>query len=153
MVFSWDKKMMERWYLLVTEKFLFWTFPWWEISSFFSQKADVKVKFTWSFWDFHDIAGPRKYVFSGSEFFSAAGLTSNFGPGCKPQTLDMAPIRLSGLQLVELISRTPNYVGKSLKLSSNNICINETGFPHKILLTDGQVSNFLNLLQIIFRLI
>ena len=29
------KKWMERWYLLVTEKLLFWTFPWWEMRSFF----------------------------------------------------------------------------------------------------------------------
>ena len=34
-VFSWAKELMERWYLLITEKVLFWTFPWWEIRSFF----------------------------------------------------------------------------------------------------------------------
>ena len=34
-VFFWVKKLMERWYLLVTEKLLFWTFRWWEIRSFF----------------------------------------------------------------------------------------------------------------------
>ena len=39
-------------------------------------------------------------------------------------------------------SRTWNAVGESLRLSSNNICTNETDFPHKILVTDGQVSNF-----------
>ena len=32
------KKFMERWYLLVTEKFLFWTFRGWEIRSFFQSK-------------------------------------------------------------------------------------------------------------------
>ena len=37
-VFFWVKKLMERWYLLVTEKFLFWTFRWWEIRSFLSAK-------------------------------------------------------------------------------------------------------------------
>ena len=36
----WDKKLMERWYLLITEKFMFWAtefwaFRWWEIRSFF----------------------------------------------------------------------------------------------------------------------
>ena len=35
----WVKKLMARWYLLVTEKFLFWTFPWWEIGSFFQPKS------------------------------------------------------------------------------------------------------------------
>ena len=34
-VFSWAKKLIERWYLLITEKVLFWTFLWWEIRSFF----------------------------------------------------------------------------------------------------------------------
>ena len=37
-VFFWSKKFMERWYLLITEKFLFWTFCWWEIRSFFQSK-------------------------------------------------------------------------------------------------------------------
>ena len=96
----WTKKLMET-YLLITKKFLFWTFREWEIRSlfetkvsekmivlatdlllfwffrgwkirhflkqkvdgsvmgnnglFFSQKVDVKVIFTWSFWASHDI--------------------------------------------------------------------------------------------------
>ena len=37
-VFFLVKKFMERWYLLVTEKFLFWPFRWWEIRSFFQAK-------------------------------------------------------------------------------------------------------------------
>ena len=45
-VFFWVKKLMERWYLLVTEKLLFWTFWWWEMWSFFSQKIDEKMIFT-----------------------------------------------------------------------------------------------------------
>ena len=65
------KKLRERRYLLITEKFLFWAtekflflaFRWWEIRSFFSQKVDVKVIFTWSFWAFHDFQGPGKYGF------------------------------------------------------------------------------------------
>ena len=61
-VFFWVKKLMERWYLLVTEKFLFWTFRWWEIRSFFTQKVDEKMIFTWSFWAFYDIPAPGKYV-------------------------------------------------------------------------------------------
>ena len=65
-VFFWVKKLMERWYLLVTEKFLFWSFRWWGIRSFFSQKFYGKMIFTWSFWAFHDIAGLGKYGFSCS---------------------------------------------------------------------------------------
>ena len=66
-VFFWVKNLMQRWYLLVTEKFLFWTFRWWEIRSFFSQKVDGKMIFTWSFWAFYDIPGPGKYGFSRSD--------------------------------------------------------------------------------------
>ena len=45
-IFFWDKKLMERWHLLITQKFLLWTFWWWEIRSFFSQKVDAKIIFT-----------------------------------------------------------------------------------------------------------
>ena len=62
----WVKKLMERWYLPVTEKFLFWTFRWWEIRSFLRQKVDGKIIFTWSFLAFHDIPRPGKYDFSCS---------------------------------------------------------------------------------------
>ena len=64
--FFWLKKLMER-YLLVTKKFLFWTFRWWEIWSFFSQKVGRKMIFTWSFWAFHDVPRLRKYGFSCSD--------------------------------------------------------------------------------------
>ena len=63
-VFFWVKKLIERWYLLVTEKFLFWTFRWWEIRSFFQPeswwKDDIYLVFlsfpwysrTWEIWFF-----------------------------------------------------------------------------------------------------
>ena len=35
----WAKKIMEIWYLLITENFLFWTFQEWEIRSFFEAKS------------------------------------------------------------------------------------------------------------------
>ena len=38
MVFFWAKRLMERWYLLITEKFLFWSFRRWKIRSFFQPK-------------------------------------------------------------------------------------------------------------------
>ena len=66
----WVKKLIEKWYLLVTEMFLFWTFWWWEIRSFFSKKVDGKMIFTWSFWALHDISGLRKYGFSCSDCFT-----------------------------------------------------------------------------------
>ena len=62
-VFFWVKKLMERWYLLVTDKFLFWTFRWWEIRSFFTQKVDGKMIFTWYFSAFYDIPALGKYGF------------------------------------------------------------------------------------------
>ena len=63
-VLLWAKMLMERWYLLITEKFLFWTFQWWQIRSFISHKFDGKMIFTWPFWAFHDITGLRKFGFS-----------------------------------------------------------------------------------------
>ena len=62
--FFWVKKLMERWYSLVTEKFLFWTSRWWEIRCFFRPKGwwkdDNYVVFlsflrysrTWEIWFF-----------------------------------------------------------------------------------------------------
>ena len=45
-VFSWAKKLIERLYLLITEKVLFWALRWWEIQSFLSQEVDGKMIFT-----------------------------------------------------------------------------------------------------------
>ena len=45
MVFFWARTLMERWYLLVTEKFLFWTFRWWEIRFFFSAKVLMERRY------------------------------------------------------------------------------------------------------------
>ena len=65
----WAKTVMKRRYLLITEKFFVWTFRWWEMRSFFSQKVDGKMIFTWSFWPFYDIPGLEKYGFLRSDFF------------------------------------------------------------------------------------
>ena len=63
-VFSWAKKLTEIWCLLITGKFLFWTFRWWEIRSFFQPKSwwkdDIYMVFlsflwysrTWEIWFF-----------------------------------------------------------------------------------------------------
>ena len=56
----WAKKLMKRWYLLITEKFLFLTFWRWEIRSFFNQKVGGKMIFTCSFWAFNNIPGLGK---------------------------------------------------------------------------------------------
>ena len=34
---------------------------------FFSQNADMKIIFTWSFWALHDISGPEIFVFSRND--------------------------------------------------------------------------------------
>ena len=64
MIFFWAKKLMERWYLLITEIFLFWTFWRWEIWSFFQPeswwKDDIYMVLmsflwhskTWEIWSF-----------------------------------------------------------------------------------------------------
>ena len=46
-VFSWAKKLTEIWYLLITGKFLFWTFWWWEIGSFFESRSWWKNDISW----------------------------------------------------------------------------------------------------------
>ena len=46
-VFSWAKKLTEIWYLLITGKFLFWTFRWWEIRSFFEPRSWLKDDIYW----------------------------------------------------------------------------------------------------------
>ena len=98
-VFFLAKMLMERWYLLITEKFLFLTFrrlkirssfepkSWWKDDIYWLLKGscfelfgDWKYGlffepkswwkiFTWSFWAFHDIPGIGKYSFSCSEIF------------------------------------------------------------------------------------
>ena len=76
-VFFWVKKLVERWYLLVTEKFLFWTFRWWEIRSFLQPKRwwkdDIYMVFlsflwysrTWEIWFFAQCT----FVVLSSPFF------------------------------------------------------------------------------------
>ena len=44
--YFWAKKLMEIWYLLITEKFLFWSFREWEIRPFLRQKVAGKMIFT-----------------------------------------------------------------------------------------------------------
>ena len=43
----WGKKLMERLYLLVTEKFLFWTFPLWRNTVIFEAKSKWKDDIYW----------------------------------------------------------------------------------------------------------
>ena len=43
----WAKKLMERWYLLITGKFLFWTFWRWEKRSFFQPRSWWKADIYW----------------------------------------------------------------------------------------------------------
>ena len=51
-------------------------------------------------------------------------------------------IKLSNLQFEKLKSATIKGTGVTLRLSSNMVDDDETNFPHKLLLTDRQVSNF-----------
>ena len=58
------RKLMERLYVLITEKFLFGSFSRWEIRSFLSQNVNEKMIFTCCFWASHVILGLKKYGFS-----------------------------------------------------------------------------------------
>ena len=50
-------------------------------------------------------------------------------------------VKLSDSELNKLESAIKNEVELVLRLSSNMISDNETNFPHKLLLTNGQVAN------------
>ena len=47
MWYFWAKKLMKIWYLLITEKFSFWSFRKWEIRSFFESKSWWKDDICW----------------------------------------------------------------------------------------------------------
>ena len=51
-------------------------------------------------------------------------------------------VKLSNSQLNKFKSAIKNENGVVLRLSSNMIGDNETSFPHKLLLTNRQISNF-----------
>ena len=63
-VFFWAKKLIERWYLLITENLLFWTLWEWEIWSFFEPKSWWKDDI---YYDFLSFPGLGKYGCSCSE--------------------------------------------------------------------------------------
>ena len=65
--YFWAKKLMEIWYLLITGKFLFWTFWWWEIRSFLIQEVDGKITFA-GYWE---VIVLNFSVMGNTVFFSA----------------------------------------------------------------------------------
>ena len=66
-VFFPAKTLMERLYLQITKKVLFWTSRRCKIWSFLSQKVDGRMMFIWSFKTLHDIPGLGKYGFLCSD--------------------------------------------------------------------------------------
>ena len=69
-VFFWVKKLMERWYLLITENFLFWTFWWWKIQPFLSQEVDGNMIFN----GYREVLVLNFSVMGNTIFFSAKKL-------------------------------------------------------------------------------
>ena len=61
----WAKKVAEIWYLLITEKFLFWTFREREMRPFLRQKVDEKLVFT----DYRKVLVLNFYVMGNTVFF------------------------------------------------------------------------------------
>ena len=58
----WAKKLTKRWYLLIAEKFLFWTFWGWNIWSFFEPKSWWKDDIYWLLESScFELSGDRKY--------------------------------------------------------------------------------------------
>ena len=72
-VFFWGKKLMERWYLPINEKFLFWAFPWWKMRSYLRQKVSGKMIFA-DYWKVHVLGYRKVFVLS----FSVMGNTIFF---------------------------------------------------------------------------
>ena len=72
-VFFWDKKLMKRLFLLITEMFLFWTFRGWKIRSFLREKVDRKVIFS-GYWKILVLGYRKVFVLS----FSVMGNTVSF---------------------------------------------------------------------------
>ena len=70
-VFSWAKKLTEIWYLLVTGKFLFWNFWWWDIRSFFWAKTLMErwyllatekfLIWTFRWWEIRSFLQPKSW--------------------------------------------------------------------------------------------
>ena len=58
-VVSWVKKLVEIWYLLITEKFLFWTFRGWEMRSFFESRSWWKDDIYWLLSSCFELFGDR----------------------------------------------------------------------------------------------
>ena len=69
----WGKKLMVRWYLLVTEKLLFWAFPWWKMRSFLRQKVNGKMIFI-DYWNVLVLGNQKVFVL----IFSVMGNTVLF---------------------------------------------------------------------------
>ena len=69
----------------------------------------------------------------------------------KNNTIQQFKCKAINSQLNKLESTIKNEAEVVLRLSSNMIGDNETSFPHELLLTNRQVSNLVNLLQIIHQ--
>ena len=69
-VFSWAKKLIDRWHLLVTGKVLFWTFQWWKIRSFLIQEVGGRMIFT----GYGEVLVLNFSVMGNTAFFSAKKL-------------------------------------------------------------------------------
>ena len=62
MVFSWAKNLPEICHLLITGKFLFWTFWWWEMEYFFETRSWWKDDIYWLLWNScFDLFSESKY--------------------------------------------------------------------------------------------
>ena len=60
-------------------------------------------------------------------------------------------VKLSNSQLIKFKSAKRNETEVVLRLSSNMMGDDKINFPHKLLLTNRQVANFVKLLQIIHQ--
>ena len=78
--YFWARQLMERLYLVFTEKFLFWTFVDGKYGLLLSQKVNGTMIFT-CFRAFHDIPGNGKYGFSCRENSNYSNIFPTFTCG------------------------------------------------------------------------
>ena len=108
----WAKKSMERWYLLITEKVLFWTFRWWEIRSFLSQEFDGKMIFT-GYWE---VLLLNFSVIGNTVFFSAKKLMERSLHGLFELSMIFQDFGNMVFRAVIYATETEKLVGKDLCL-------------------------------------
>ena len=110
-VFFWAKKLMERWYLQITGKLLFWIFRRWKYGLVFSQKVDRKMMST-DYWKFLVLSF---LVMGNAAFFSAKKLMERW------YLLGLFEFSMVFQDLGNMVFRAVSHRGSNYCLRANEI--------------------------------